>query len=286
MNIAIVGPGAIGSTFALRLAQAGHAVTVIARGKRLAQLQRDGAIVTRGGARAPVQVRSALEPGTAWDLVLVTVLATQVDAVLPALAASAAKTVMFMFNTVAPLDPLRDVVGAPRFAFGFPAVLATLDEDGALTTQTFRHGQITTVTDAAWAQVFTAAGIPTVVHDDMQSWLRTHAALVVPFMITSVLSHRCQAGLSWAQALHLARALHEGFALVLRLGSAITPAPLALIRRAPAPLLASLLWISSRLAAVRKMGVLGPSEPRALIDAMAALSPGQTPLLRAAQSWL
>ena len=36
MKIAVLGPGGIGSTFAFKLAQAGHAVTVVARGKRLA----------------------------------------------------------------------------------------------------------------------------------------------------------------------------------------------------------------------------------------------------------
>ena len=46
---------------------------------------------------------------------------------------------------------------------------------------------VTTVTDADWARAFTAAGIVSVVDPDMQSWLRTHAAFVVPMM---VLAHR------------------------------------------------------------------------------------------------
>ncbi|WP_437548032.1 2-dehydropantoate 2-reductase N-terminal domain-containing protein [Sorangium sp. So ce367] len=41
MRIAIIGPGAIGSTFAHALARAGHDVTVIARGQRLAWPQGD-----------------------------------------------------------------------------------------------------------------------------------------------------------------------------------------------------------------------------------------------------
>lgn len=43
VKIAVSGPGGIGSTFAFQLARAGHEVTVVARTKRLAQLQRDGA---------------------------------------------------------------------------------------------------------------------------------------------------------------------------------------------------------------------------------------------------
>lgn len=56
MRILVVGPGAIGSTFAFHLARAGHAVSVLARGKRLAQLERDPAIITQRGERAPVDV--------------------------------------------------------------------------------------------------------------------------------------------------------------------------------------------------------------------------------------
>jgi len=61
MQIAILGTGAIGSSFAYQLARAGHTVTVIARGARLEQLQRDGAIVLVSGERAAVQVNAALD---------------------------------------------------------------------------------------------------------------------------------------------------------------------------------------------------------------------------------
>ena len=67
MKIAIVGTGGIGSTFALHLSRAGYDVTVIARGKRLEQLQRDQAIVCVGG----VSVSGALDQTTPWNLVLV-----------------------------------------------------------------------------------------------------------------------------------------------------------------------------------------------------------------------
>ncbi|WP_437640709.1 ketopantoate reductase family protein [Sorangium sp. So ce854] len=280
MKIAIVGPGGIGSTFAYQLARAGHEVTVVARGKRLEHLQRDGAIVTAAGERAAVRVSAALDATVAWDLVLVTVLASQVDAVLPALTASAARTVMFMFNTFEPLARLRNAVGPERFAFGFPAILASLD-DGKLTSKIVTRGLLTTVTDAAWAKVFADAGIPAVVHPDMESWLRTHAALVAPVMVAFVTSHARKAGVSWAEAMSLARAMEEGLRLVRQLGNTITPEPVAVLSRLPTRVLATLLWTSSRLEAMRKAGAAGPGEPRSLIDAMAAAAPGQTPALLA-----
>ncbi|WP_437335029.1 ketopantoate reductase family protein [Sorangium sp. So ce394] len=280
MKIAIVGAGRIGSTFAFQLARAGHEVTVVARGARLAQLRRDEAIVTAAGERAAVGVSAALDEATAWDLVLVTVLAHQVDEVLPALSASAARTVMFMFNTFEPLGRLRDAVGAARVAFGFPAILATLD-DGKLTSRIVTRGMVTPVTDAAWAKVFTDAGIPAVVEPDMESWLRTHAALVAPVMVAVVTAHARKAGVSWTEAMDLARALEEGLRLVRQLGNTLTPAPIAALSRLPTPAAAALVWTLSRVEPLRKTGAAGPGEPRALIDAMAAAAPGQTPALLA-----
>ncbi|WP_437937787.1 ketopantoate reductase family protein [Sorangium sp. So ce341] len=280
MKIAIVGAGRIGSTFAFQLARAGHEVTVVARGARLAQLRRDEAIVTAAGERAAVGVSAALDEETAWDLVLVTVLAHQVDEVLPALAASAAKTVMFMFNTFEPLGRLRDAVGAARCAFGFPAILATLD-DGKLTSRIVTRGMVTPVTEAAWAKVFTDAGIPAVVEPDMESWLRTHAAVVAPVMVAVVTAHARKAGVSWTEAMDVARALEEGLRVVRQLGNTLTPAPIAALSRLPTPAAAALVWTLSRVEAIRKTGAAGPGEPRALIDAMAAAAPGRTPALLA-----
>ncbi|WP_437570487.1 ketopantoate reductase family protein [Sorangium sp. So ce542] len=280
MKIAIVGAGRIGSTFAFQLARAGHEVTVVARGARLAQLRRDEAIVTAAGERAAVGVSAALDEAAAWDLVLVTVLAHQVDEVLPALSASAARTVMFMFNTFEPLGRLRDAVGAARCAFGFPAILAALD-DGKLTSTIVTRGMVTPVTHAAWAKVFTDAGIPAVVEPDMESWLRTHAALVAPVMVAVVTAHARKAGVSWAEATDVARALEEGLRVVRELGNTLTPAPIAALSRLPTPAAAALVWTLSRVEAIRKTGATGPAEPRALIDAIAAAAPGRTPALLA-----
>src|SRR5690606_12394826 len=108
MKVVIMGPGAIGSTFAWQLSRAGHDVTVVARGARLAWLKETQAIVRGDGERAEVSVARAMDTGTEWDLVLVTVHAPQVPALLPTLQASAARRVMFMFNTFDSLLPLRE----------------------------------------------------------------------------------------------------------------------------------------------------------------------------------
>jgi 2-dehydropantoate 2-reductase len=280
LRIAIIGAGAVGSAFALQLARAGHDVTVVARGKRLDQLRRDGAIVTTAGERTPVQVSAALDPTIDFDLVLVTVLAAQVDALLPVLSASAAKTVMFMFNYFAPLSRLRSAVGGTRFAFGFPAVLARLDE-GRLAAQFYARGIRTTVTHAAWAKVLSDAGIRSIVHPDMEAWLHGHVAFMVPMMIAATMAYTRGAGVSWRQAKGLARALDEGFRAVRDLGYVITPAPLAVLGRMPLVVMTLFIWTISRLDSVRQIGAGGSGEARALIDAMTEVSRNHLPALLA-----
>ncbi len=282
MKIAIIGPGGIGTTFALHLARAGHDVTVVARGARLADLQREGAIVTDGGDRVSVSVSAALDESTPFDLVLVTVLASQVDVLLPSLQKSAAQHVMFMFNTFEPFTRLREAVGASRFCFGFPAIVAQV-VDGKLTSQVVPRAlgfiQITTVTDEKWAAVFREAGIPTRTHADMESWLRTHAAMMVPVMIVATMTHARGAGVTWSEAGAVARSMNEGFDLVESLGNRITPAAMVVTRHTPRVLIQLGMWLLSRARSMRDLGRVAAVESRTLIDAMTAAAPSRCPTL-------
>lgn len=278
MDIAILGTGAIGSTFAYKLAKAGHTVTVIARGARLDQLQRDRAVVLASGERAAVTVHAALDTTLPYDLVLVTVLAPQVGAVLPALRRSAARAVMFMFNTFEPLDPLRDAVGPERFFVGFPGGVLTLLREGKIAPQ-IRPG--TTVGDARWARTFTTAGIPTVVDEDMHAWLRSHAALVVPLMASATVVAQRGAGVSWREARTYADAMEAGFRIVRELGHALSPSAVRVLSRLPTSVVAALVWAMSRTRIHRDLGALGPAEARMLIDMMSAAAPGKAGALLA-----
>lgn len=257
--------------FAFHLSRAGHEVTVIGRGKRLEALQRDQAICAADSAPAPVRVSGALDPSVAYDLVLVTMFETQVESILPALQASQAKMVMFMFNTFKLLAPWRAAVGEKRFAFGFPTLPARL-VDGKLERTTVGRAQRTAVTDAACAQVFNDAGLPTDVVDDMQSYLRAHAAAVVPMMKVGCIALRRGAGITWAEAQLHARAMDEGFALVRHMGHTLIPAPIAVLARLPRSLKSGLLWSLSRTAPGREVGELGNHEPHMLIDDMVAVA--------------
>ena len=275
LRVAVLGVGNIGSTFAFQLARiGGHDVTVVARpgSKRLEQLRRDGAIVDVKGERASLHVTDALDEQTPFDLVIVTLLAHQVDAVLPALRRSAAGCIQFMFNIFDP-ERLREAVGPERCAFGMNFVQATLDRDGRLKATIGAGGQKTLMDQKRWADLFKASGLPAKVERDMPSWLRCHVPLCVAFESVSVAGVRRGGGASWKEALALARGVHASFGLIKDLGYPVYPRTKTLIDRAPASMFAAVLWSMSRVRAFRELLATGQAECEALVDAMIAAAP-------------
>ena len=143
LKIAVVGVGGIGSTFAFQFAVVGkHDVTVIARpeSKRLRELQRDQAIVRVDGQRAHVEVRDQIDESAPYDLIVVTLKAHQLAAVLPALRRSSAKLIQFMFNTFEP-EELKEWIGSDRCALGMPFIQAVVDKDGKIRSTIGAGGQ-------------------------------------------------------------------------------------------------------------------------------------------------
>jgi len=279
LRIAVLGGGRIGSAFAFRLARAGrHDVTVIARlgSPRLRQLQRDDGIVDVKGERAGVRIEDALDEQTPYDLIIVTLLGFQVDAVLPALRRSAAKCIQFMFVTFEP-ERLRDAVGAERCAFGMPFIQSDFDADGRLKATIGAGGQKTIMSQQRWVDVFTAAGLPAALEPDMPLWLRCHVPLTIAFESISVAGVRRGDGASWGEAMVIARGVHESFALIKGLGYRIYPRAKRLIAASPAPVVAAMLWAMSRIKPFRELLATGVNECRALVDVLAASSPQARP---------
>ena len=275
LRIAVLGAGNIGSTFAFQLARIGHHdVTVIARpgSVRLDQLRRDQAIINVKGERASVRVADTLDGQTPYDLVIVTLLAHQVDAVLPALQRSAATCIQFMFNTFDP-ERLQEAVGVGRCAFGMNFVQATLDGDGKLKATIGAGGQKTLMNRQRWVDVFNAAGLPAAVERDMPLWLRCHVPLCVAFESVSVAGVRRGGGASWGEALVLARGVQASFKLIEGLGHPVYPRTKKLMDRSPASVVAAMLWSMSRVRSFRELLATGKAECIALVDAMVAAAP-------------
>jgi len=104
VRILVVGAGVIGSVYAGKLLTAGHEVVLLARGRRLADLQASGLILeeAQSGKRTaqPVTAVAALDSADRYDLVLVPVRSEQLTSTLPVLSSMRdGSDVLFFGNT-------------------------------------------------------------------------------------------------------------------------------------------------------------------------------------------
>lgn len=88
MKICVYGAGAIGGWLAVRLALAGHEVSVVARGEHLAAIRANGLTLVVGEARFNAKVRADQDPAALGhqDAVVVTLKASSLDGLMEGLA--------------------------------------------------------------------------------------------------------------------------------------------------------------------------------------------------------
>ena len=262
MKILVYGAGVVGSVYAAQLHQGGHEVRVLARGRRLADIEEHGIVLDELGSSGPQAFRvpplEQLEPTDAYDLVMVLMQKGQVEAVLPVLAANKhTPTVAFFINNAAGPDQFVQALGAERVLMGFGVVGGVRDGftvhwasqesgrrrfdtvlgelDGSLTPR------LRSVVDA-----FTHAGIRVSVQSDIDAWLKAHVALVSP--IAHALHRAGNDNYRLAKDRETLRlmvqAQREGFRVLGALGLPLAPVRLKLIARLPA-------WVS--VAVVKKI---------------------------------
>jgi 2-dehydropantoate 2-reductase len=190
VRVLVVGAGVIGSVYAGQLAEAGQEVILLARGGRLEDLRRSGLRLRRPPwpERAPALTAAGEVPAAPFDLVVVTVRREQAaDAVAQVSRASAA-TVLLFGNYAGMTAELAAAAGPERAVLaGFPGAGGRID--GGTVTYSLIARQPTVVGPAAGgspegpraiAGILHGAGFPTRVQADMEGWLGSHAALVVP----------------------------------------------------------------------------------------------------------
>lgn len=191
MRILVFGAGVIGSVYARHLLRAGHDVTLLARGGRLADLAGLGLVLdnAESGQREvlPVNAVDTPDPDARYDLVLVAVRAEQLSATLPILAGMpGGPDVLFFGNTAGQSAQLCDALGG-RALFGFPAVGGVHDGPAIkyvlIDQQQTMLGEPTgTVSDRVkrLRAVLQQAGFPTSITTNIDGWLLGHAAFIVP----------------------------------------------------------------------------------------------------------
>jgi len=192
VKILVYGAGPLGSYFAATLREADLDVTILARGGRLRNIRWRGIYLEpfEGGERRRVKVAAVerLGPLDAYDLVMVVVGKNYYYGVLPFLMANInTPNVLFMGNNAAGPGEMLEQLGEGRVLLGFPGMSGAME--GSVVrymselTPSITMGEPdgrTTERLERFKAAFEGAGIEVEVCDDMDSWLKHHAALVLP----------------------------------------------------------------------------------------------------------
>jgi 2-dehydropantoate 2-reductase len=245
MRILIFGAGVIGSIFGGMLAKAGHDVTFCARGARKSEIESKGLLLTNALTDEETRLKPRLTNRVMgeFDLFLVAIRKSQLDAVLPQLRTiSATTSILFMVNCPLEVGRLMETLGPSRTYFAFPGAGGTHDGDriryALVDQQKSTFGPVRGQPDQRLrelAATFSDAGFATEIVPDMEAWLLTHCV-----MITSICGALYRNGASSAvlakdkvALTDILKGLGEGLAVISALGFMPSPLKLRLLSRVP-----------------------------------------------------
>lgn len=280
----LVGPGAIGSVWGAMLARAGHDVQVYGRGPRLLQVRDQGLCVRIRGSAAVrchrVPIHEDLPSDTDWDWIIACVRPPHLPAILDALAAMRGHVVVAT-NHASGLNGWRE----RGFVAGFPGITAELHQGVCTYRLAPRQAQPNVFGEPGGkaservrrlCAMFEHAGLPAQACDDMDGWLRAHAAWMAPL---NLVVHRVggdAAALASDAALQsrLVAAIAEGFAVTRAAEHKIRPRWLHLWTAPPEWALRALLRRVLKAGAIADdiatMGAAGVDEDRVLAEQILA----------------
>lgn len=183
MTILILGAGVQGTLLGVRLARAGHQVTLIARGNRAVEIRAQGAVIRNAitgltdAVNLPVIERLTSEIRA--DMCFVLVRREQIEDVLPDLrAASAVQRIIFMVNHANGSDGLFSTLGRDRVVLGFPSASGRIESGVDVYVDVAEQPTAVERRAPDIADIFRRAGLPVDLVTDMDSWLKRHAVFV------------------------------------------------------------------------------------------------------------
>jgi 2-dehydropantoate 2-reductase len=285
-RILVIGAGVNGSVCAARLFERGVDVSVLARGKRFAEIASNGIVIENPFSQkrrvAKVRAIGELVPGDTYDYIFVVVRRNQVAELLPTLAANTSRNVVFMNNNLNGPAEIVAALGPQRPMLGFVFAGGKRDGDIIRAMGPFDHslvptpfGEINgTVTPrlTRLVNLLNRAGLRAKVSTNIVDYLATHAAGVAA-LVPLVMKHGndIKALARSPEDLKLAAsAMRETVPVLKALGHKIVPAGQQILAVTPLFVLAFLL----RLLCNSKFGEVGaawhvqqaPDEMLALAD--------------------
>ena len=192
-RILIFGAGVIGSTFGGLMAEAGQDVTLLARNKRLEELNNKGLLLQRIGRegirKIPVKIISELSENDVYDYVFCTLRNEQVQQSLPVLKKNKSRNFVFMVNNPAGYDAWTEALGRERVIPAFPGSGGKIENGIVLYEIVSGIIQPTTLGELGGEiservrvlkTILKKAGFKVSFSKNMDAWQKTHVALVGP----------------------------------------------------------------------------------------------------------
>lgn len=275
------GAGVIGSVYAARLREAGVDVTVLARGQRLSDIREHGIVLeTFGTGRQTgtrVDVVEEMPRDDAFDVCVVPLQATQVEAALPTLAQNQhIPSFLFMHNTLTGFDPLVDALGRERVLIGHANLGGERQGHVVhyLASQNMTLGELDGRESERLrriADAFRAAGFGVEFNADMDAWKRYHMALGTPMTNAMYMAGSCNYRLARdREALgKFVRGMREAFAVLRSLGFAVEPKKMRQLVALPD---FALVWLFRIVFRLKIMDIGGARHARNAREEMATLS--------------
>jgi len=233
-RILIFGAGVVGSIYALRFAQSGLDVTLLARGKRLESLKKDGLRYNDNGVINHISIKTIekLEDNDIYDFIFVPVRYDQAESALSAIKNNHSKTIITLTNTMG-YDRWLEIIG-DRLLPGFPGAGGDM-KDGILYAQfgSEKHqgtifgeinGQITERVKEL-AQIFEASNLHYEIQENIQAFHISHTAtaIVIKHFYTNAGMMDIETAKSESTLLKIAKELKQNIHLVSKAGIPVIP---------------------------------------------------------------
>lgn len=256
-KILVYGAGPLGSLFAARLCEAGHEVSLLARGQRLDDLKKHGVVLidtqTQKETIVHPRIVEHLDPKDAYDLVLVMMRKNRAREILPTLANNRhTPNVLFLMNNAAGPGEWVKALGQDRVLMGFPMAAGYRREHiiyylvGAKPGKKAMipigevAGRITPRLQQVGHILASMKDFDVDLRTDMDAWLKTHVALLMPSIAPAMrAAGRDNVRMAHTRdAIVLAiRAIQDGFCVLRALGYPIVPESARIFERLPEPIL-------------------------------------------------
>lgn len=240
MRILVYGAGVLGSYLAHELERGGHRVTMLARGRRADELEKNGNVIRHyfqfRTTVHNVRVIRELQPDDVYDLIFVVMKYPDFESVLPALAANRSRHIVLMGNNASPgqmEEYLQTHSPVPKkVAFAFLSI-AGWRENGLVISVRSPRTKINIGglgKDLSWRSVIDQALVNTKFkwsyQKDMDDWLKSHFVFILSlnFIASSYNGHLRRAAKDKKLLQLVIDAVDEGHHVLEKNGYTVTPA--------------------------------------------------------------